>query len=171
MTYVIDLKRLWEDKTRITASQKQAAAKVYLDPRQNIVSVIIAIHGENLYLQTLQAALNQLLVREVVVVNCSHSPQVEEALTQFSQSHTRVLVVAGQHTKGLASAYNLGARYATTQYFLFLTQDCLLPKNAVLKLLATGIRKPKPWVIGALSTAASSTNGHLLKLSKLSQLD
>ncbi|MGE3318989.1 MAG: glycosyltransferase family 2 protein [Candidatus Berkiella sp.] len=155
MTYVIDLKRLWDDRSPLTASQRSVAAQVSLDPRQKVVSVIVAIQNEDMrFITTLQSALAQLMVRELIIVNCSQSPIVKEALAQFS-TLPRTLVVDGEGIRGLASAYNLGVQYASTPFLLLLDAYCLLPKDAVLKLLATGVRKQKPWVVGATSVKDS----------------
>lgn len=152
MTYVLDLKRLWDDQTPLTASQCKAAASVHLDPRQRVVSAIVAIqHNDLRFVQTLHTVLAQLMVRELIVVNATTSAAVEEALTQFSYQHPRTIMVAVNPESGLAAAYNLGAQYASTPYILFLDAYCSLPKDTVLHLLATGVRKARPWVVGAAS--------------------
>lgn len=152
MTYVLDLKRLWDDRTPLTASECKAAASVHLDPRQRVVSAIVVIDNDDLrFVQTLHAVLAQLMVRELIVVNTCTSISVAEALTQFSYQHPRTIMVTGSKASGLAGAYNLGAQYASTPYILFLDAYCLLPKDTVLHLLATGVRKPRPWVVGAAS--------------------
>lgn len=149
MTYVIDLKRLWDDRSPLTASQRNVAAQVSLDPRQKVVSVIVAIQNEDLhFIPTLHSALAQLMVRELIIVNCCQSSAVTEALAQF-KALPRTLVVEGEGISGLASAYNLGAQYASTPFLLLLDAYCVLPKDTVLKLLATGVRKQRPWVVGA----------------------
>lgn len=150
MTYVLDLKRLWDDRTPLTASECEAAASLHLDPRQRVVSAIVVIQNDDLqFVPTLHAVLAQLMVRELIVVNITSSIAVEEALTQFSYQHPRTIIVAGSSVRGLASAYNLGAQYASTPYMLFLDAYCVLPKDTVLHLLATGLRKMRPWVVGA----------------------
>ena len=150
MTYVLDLKRLWDDRTPVTASQRRAAANVHLDPRQRVVSVIVVIQNDDLcFIPTLHSVLSQLMVRELIVVNTLQSPAVEEALTHFVHQHPRTILVSGHKASGLAGAYNLGVQYASTPFLLFLDANCLLPKDTVLHLLATGVRKPRPWVIGA----------------------
>ncbi len=161
MTYVLDLKRLWTDRLSISESQRKAAARVHLDPRQKIVSVVIVIQNDDLhFMQTLHSVIAQLMVRELVIVNTTHDSAVEEALTQFSYQYPRVILVAGQQVSGLAAAYNLGAQYASTPYLLFLDAYSLLPKEAMLQLLATGIRKSGAWVIGA-SLASSKPHNEL----------
>lgn len=150
MTYVLDLKRLWTDRLSISESQRKAAARVHLDPRQRIVSVVVVIQNDDLhFMQTLHGVIAQLMVRELVIVNTTHDSTVEEALAQFSYQYPRTILVSGQNVSGLPAAYNLGAQYASTPYLLFLDAYCSLPKEAILQLLATGIRKPGAWVIGA----------------------
>ncbi len=150
MTYVLDLKRLWDDRTPVTESQQRAAANVHLDPKQRVVSVIVVIQHDDLsFIPTLHSVLSQLMVRELIVVNTATSSSVEKALNHFIYQHPRTLLVSGQNTRGLASAYNLGVQYASTPFLLFLDAHCILPKDTVLHLLATGVRKQRPWVVGA----------------------
>jgi len=165
LTYVLDLKRLWDDRILLSDSQRKVAAQVSLDPRQKIVSVIVAIQNDDLrFIPTLQSALAQLMVRELIIVNCSRSPEVAQALVQFS-ALPRTIIVAGQEALGLVSAYNLGAQYASTPFLLLLDAYCLLPKDTVLKLLATGVRKQKPWIVGvaAVKTAEDLVPSLLFK--------
>ncbi|MCS5712285.1 glycosyltransferase [Candidatus Berkiella aquae] len=153
MTYVLDLKRLWSDRLAITESQRKAAASVHLDPRQKMVSVIVAIQSDDLQvMKTLQSAITQLMVRELIIVNGSHSSLMEDALTQFAYQYPRAILVDGHNVCGLAEAYNLGAQYASTPFALFLSAYGLLQKNAIMQLLAIGIRKPGAWVVGAALT-------------------
>lgn len=150
MTYVLDLKRLWTDRPSISESQRKAAARVHLDPRQKLVSVIVVIQNDDLhFMQTLHCVVAQLMVRELIVVNMTQDSTIEESLAQFSYQYPRTILVTGENVKGLAAAYNLGAQYASTPYLLFLDAHSLLPKDALLQLLATGIRKTGAWVIGA----------------------
>jgi len=157
LTYVLDLKRLWDDRLPITESQHQAAANVLLDPRQRVVSVIVAVQNNDLsFIPTLHSALSQLMVRELIVVNVAQSSVVDEALTEFAYQHPRTILVSKEGVSSLASAYNLGVKYASTPFLLFLDAHCLLPKDTVLHLLATGVQKPRPWVVGAASVKTQS---------------
>jgi GT2 family glycosyltransferase len=149
LTYIIDLQRLWESSASVTPEQQQAAAKVYLDPRKNLVSAVVVAHkDEDLLLQTLHSVLAQQFLREVIIVNGEGSASIDKALTKLAAHYPKCYLVNGQKNTGLAAAFNLGARYASGQYLLFLSGNGLLAKNAILHLLTTGIRKPTPWVIG-----------------------
>ncbi|HRE31205.1 MAG TPA: hypothetical protein PLD88_04455, partial [Candidatus Berkiella sp.] len=77
---------------------------------------------------------------------------MEDALMQFAYQYPRTILVDGDKVCGLAEAYNLGAQYASTPFILFLSADSLLQKNAVMQLLAIGIRKPGSWVVGSALT-------------------
>lgn len=143
MTYVLDLQRLWyeaEDTSEQTASPEL---------RKNVVSaIVVAEEDEEKLILTIQSVLVQQLVREVIIVNCGNSAVIEKSLIKFTSLHSKCYIVNGQKRMGLASAYNLGAQYASGQYLLFLNANSILPKNTVMKLLTTGLRKPTPWVIG-----------------------
>lgn len=141
---------MWEDFTQISPAQERTVSKTSLDPRQRIISVIVAAGSDKAAIvTTLKSALSQLFVREVIVVNSEGSPDIEALLTQYANAHPRCFVINGHSGMGLAAAYNLGAQYASCPYFLFLSSTCILPKYATLKLLTTGIRKASPWVVGA----------------------
>jgi GT2 family glycosyltransferase len=143
------LQRLWESSAHVTPEQQQAAAKVYLDPRKNLVSAIVVAHNdEDLLLQTLHSILAQQFLREVIIVNGEESASLDKALTKLAAHYPKCYLVNGQKNAGLAASFNLGARYASGQYLLFISGNGLLSKNAILHLLTTGIRKPTPWVIG-----------------------
>jgi len=158
LTYVIDLQRLWEERTNITPATKRAAATVYLDPRQRIVSIVMVVYQEEKLLQVLQAVLAQPFVREIIIVDCTHQTCMEVMLARLIDLHPKCSVVAGQFKMGLAEAYNVGAQYASAQFLLFLSARCFLPKNAVLKLLATGFRKPLPWIVGLKPSGTKDKN-------------
>ncbi len=162
MTYILDLRRLWEGVT-VSSEAQEAAAAVYLDPRKNVVSAIVVAHtNEPIILQTLQSVLAQQFIREVIIVNSEGSSSLEKTLAVFAKRHPKCHVVNGQKKDGLAAAYNLGAQYASGQYLLLFSGNCLLSKNAVLNMLATGIRKPAPWVIGGAESLKAQ--GRLKKL-------
>lgn len=145
MTYVIDLQRLWEGAAKTSAKDDTSL----LEPYKNVVSVImVAQVEETKLLQSIQSVLAQQFVREVIIVNAEASSEVEKSLMKFASLHPKCYIVNGQRGMGLASAYNLGTQYASGQYLLFLDSRCLLTKNAIVKLLATGVRKPMPWIIG-----------------------
>lgn len=152
MTYIIDLQRLWADRKMVLANPLQVAPGAYIDPRHCAISaVVVAQADQDKLLKNLIFLCDQLLIREVVVVNCEASSQIEEALRQFVKSHPKCYIVTGRSRMGVAAAYNLGVRYTSGQFLLFLDLLCVLPKNAILKLLATGLHKPHPWVVGPLS--------------------
>ncbi len=156
MTYILDLQRLWEEGVSVSSESQEAAAAVYLDPRKNVVSAIVVAHSnEPIMLQTLQSVLAQQFIRELIVVNCETSSSIEKTLNVFAKRHPKCHVVTGQKKAGLAAAYNLGAQYASGQFLLLFSGNCLLSKNAVLNMLATGIRKPAPWVIGGVDEKSS----------------
>ncbi len=147
MTYIIDLQQLWEpvvgDSASSTLSDKQ------LESRKNVVSVVvIAQFNEKLMKQALNSVLAQQFVREIIIVNCEENDSLEKMLSQFTSTHPRCYLVRGHKQAGLAAAYNLGAQHASGQFLLFMKGNCLLSKNGIAKLLATGIRKPAPWVVG-----------------------
>ncbi|MBS0289723.1 MAG: glycosyltransferase family 2 protein [Proteobacteria bacterium] len=143
MTYILDLQRLWETNTSTNSVQTSEARK------KNVVSVIVVcIANEKLLLQVLQSVLAQQYIREVIIVNGEEAPSLEVNLAAFTRLYPKCHVVTADKKAGLAAAFNLGASHASGQFLLFVNGNCILPKHAVNTLLATGIRKPTPWVVG-----------------------
>lgn len=169
MTYIIDLQRLWESSAHVTPEQQHAAAKAYLDPRKNLVSVIVVAHSdETLLLQTLHSVLAQQFLRELIIVNGEDSASLDKTLTKLAAQYPKCYLVNSQKNIGLVASFNLGARYASGQYLLFLSENALLSNNAILHLLTTGIRKPTPWVIGTGEQIVPEAPGAILgRLKKL----
>jgi len=61
----------------------------------------------------------------------------------------RIEIMSGHGNVGFAAACNLGARQAASTYLLFLNPDAILPSGGAAQLLADGIEKEHPWMIGA----------------------
>ncbi|MGD9592653.1 MAG: glycosyltransferase family 2 protein, partial [Candidatus Berkiella sp.] len=111
--------------------------------------VVVSSVSESVLIQALKSVLAQQFVREVIIVNTQEQASIEKALTRFVRNHPKCYIVRGHQQAGLAASYNLGAQHACGQYLLFMKANCVLAKNATAKLLATGILKPTPWLIGA----------------------
>lgn len=163
MTYIIDLQRLWEGNEAGSASA--AFANAQEGAHKNVVSVIVVAEpNEAMLMRTLSSVLAQKFVREVIIVNCEALPSLEKALTKFTHRHPKCYLVKGHKHAGLAAAYNLGAQHASGQFLLFIRGNCLLAKHAIASLLATGLPKPAPWVIGAAEKKSHTPFKPLAKL-------
>ena len=49
---------------------------------------------------------------------------------------------------GFAAACNLGGKSARSEYLLLINPDCILAPGGLRNLLAEGIRRPRPWMLG-----------------------
>ncbi len=163
MTYIIDLHQLWEESASLGAASQEEPQY-----RKNVVSVVVVATGSGaLLLQTLNSVISQPFVREVIIVHCEENPAFDKALATFVRKHPKCYIVRGDKNKGLAALYNLGAQHACGQFLLLMKGNCLLAKNAMAKLLATGILKPSPWVVGV---ANKPTWHHLNPMGRLGAL-
>lgn len=149
MTYILDLQQLWNDRSQVTLKSAKAAYSLALDPKQHVVSVVLLANykQEDHFLEALQAIVSQWFIREIIVI-CPEGFTLDRHLEKFSHTHPRCYGIPAKKSISLAEAYNLGAKYASGQFLLFMDSQILLQKNAVFKLLATGIRKSTPWVVG-----------------------
>ncbi|HKZ76904.1 MAG TPA: TIGR04283 family arsenosugar biosynthesis glycosyltransferase [Pyrinomonadaceae bacterium] len=87
------------------------------------LSVIIPVLNERAHLSTMLAALAQLEVHEVIVVDGGSTDGSREYLRQ--QKHVRVIDAEA----GRGNQMNAGARSATGNVLLFLHCDCVLPPD------------------------------------------
>jgi len=147
LAYILDLQRLWEEPAGSSSSHEASGAGAV---DHHFVSVIMVVQSnQETLLKSLQSILTQLYIREIIIVSCSPDLIFESFLTKLCNLQPKCMVVKAPPKIGLAAAYNIGAERAGGQFLLFLNAASLLPKNAVLKLMATGIQKPLPWIIGA----------------------
>ncbi len=86
---------------------------------------------------------------ELVLVNNGNPPEVEEKLAALAAKDTRVQLITGHGNVGFGTACNKGARAAKGAYLLLLNPDCLLPTDALPKLLNYAADLKRPFMIGA----------------------
>lgn len=165
MAHIIDLQKLWKDRAELSVRQLSAAKTLAIEPQQRLVSVVIVAKNEQALLQLLASLVEQMFILEVVIVCQKEALHIEDAsLEAYTKKFARCYKVAAPALPGLAQAFNFGAQYTSGQFLLFLEATQVLTSNAVVKLLATGIQKPLPWVIGVKSPQPTLTQKLLSKI-------
>lgn len=153
MTYIIDLQRLWQEKSQVPAKGRYNHPA--LDPRKKMVSIVLVVCQTEYdkFKNTIQSVLSQAFVREIIIVNNQVHPSVNALLKQIKHQHSKCVVIDGDKDLSLPDLFNQGAQYASSPYLLFISSNCVLAQDAVYHMLSTGLRKPGPWLIGAQSTS------------------
>lgn len=149
MTYIIDLQRLWQEKSLVQSKARYTQSG--LDPQKKMVSVILVVNPTEYdkFLKAMHSVLAQPFVREIIIVNNQTHPSVDALLNQVAHQHPKCTIVAAEKEVGLPDLFNQGAQYASSPYLLFLDSNCVLSEDAVFYMLLTGLQKPGPWIIGA----------------------
>ena len=161
MANIIDLTKLWgsrDDNAPSKATIQTFPGLVAADLVRNaMVSVVIVGYGPLKALTALlESVQKQNFVREIIIVRAGLDKTAQTELVDQLSSVPKCHIVNGNPNKGLAAAYNLGAQYCSGRFLLFLDSTCVLPEEAVAKLLATGIAKPLPWILGITAGAHST---------------
>lgn len=104
------------------------------------VSVIIAMrNAQTTILHTLESLLTQKYpVKEIFVVDNKSEDRSVALVKQFVKEHkANIRLFERKANKGLVSSFNLGAKYATSDYLIFMHSDCSIPTSLELtKLVA-----------------------------------
>lgn len=122
------------------------------------VSVVMVVYfpGEPLK-RSLECALADPMVSELVVVDNGCSADEAAHLRALAAADGRVVVVSGQGNVGFARASNLGARKATGERLVFLNPDAFLQANCVAELVQAIEGRPIPSLVGARVLNADRT--------------
>ncbi|MCQ8184280.1 glycosyltransferase [Parvularcula maris] len=115
-----------------------------------MISVIIVSYmtGGVLF-SSIETALGQDGVGDVLLVDNGNPAMDEERLDALASAEERLTVLRGQGNVGFAAACNLGAAHARGRYCLFLNPDALLPEGAAVKLAEAGEGSgAEHWVTG-----------------------
>lgn len=147
MTHIIDLQLPWQQVAKQVLMIKKHAMKSH--KRLYRISVIFMAKGDAPdILESLYSIIKQDLVREIVIVNCSPSPQLEEKLYELARLHSRVFILSGYPNMSIAKAYNLGIRHSTSKFLILMSAPYQLPNKIVTKLMQLDVAKSHPWIAG-----------------------
>ena len=115
----------------------------------NAVSAVIVSYFTGPLLARAIASLKaQAEVTEIIVVdNGNWEGAVADAVNATPEG-APVTVITGHGNVGFATACNLGAKKATSDYLLFVNPDAVVPAGGVAALLSEGSDLQRPWMIG-----------------------
>ena len=106
------------------------------------VVLVAYMTGESLF-PSIESALSQADVGEVVIVDNGSTSGDAERLAGLAAKNPRVQLVSGQGNVGFASGANLGAHAARGELLVFLNPDAFLGPGGVAALAQPG-RRPDP---------------------------
>jgi GT2 family glycosyltransferase/nucleoside-diphosphate-sugar epimerase len=102
---------------------------------QRCTVIIVTHQASPVLFATLEAALRQKQLAELLVVDNGNPPDILSRLQQRALTEPRLRVITGHGNIGLAKGCNVGAREATGEYLLLLKPDYLLPPDALVNLM------------------------------------
>lgn len=140
---------------------------------QLLVSVVITTYNRREALEkTLDALARQTLPPqkyEVLVIDDGSTDDTFAALSQKTLS-CRFRLLRQATNGGISAGRNLGLRYATGQYLVFVSDDLIVPEEFLTTHLDTLRRYPGYWVVGGItqleSISASPFGRYLDRLEK-----
>lgn len=133
-----------------TGVDNHLGAAPNLSSSESVSVVIVTFFTGPLLWRSIQSALEQAEVKEVIVVDNGNWPATMAELVDMAALDPRLKLVTGQGNVGFAAGCNLGARAAEGRYLFILNPDAVLPAGAVGSLLTEGHKASdgQPWVIG-----------------------
>lgn len=100
-------------------------------------SVIMVSHQTGpVMFAAVKSVLRQKDLAELIIVDNDNPPAVVTRLQQMALTDSRLVVMTGAGNVGFAKAANDGAAHATGDFLLMLNPECLLPPDALGKIMA-----------------------------------
>jgi len=115
-----------------------------------LISIIMVTcnTGAVLY-RAIASVLAQKQALELILVNNGNPPEVEATLVEKFKDVPNVRLMTGHGNIGYVKGRNLGARVATGDYLLFLSDNCILPVEALTLLQQEAQNREEPFILGA----------------------
>lgn len=117
-------------------------------PSGTSVVLVVYMTGDSLF-PSVDSALAQPEVDEVIVVDNGSLPEDAARLAELAALNPRVRLVTGQGNVGFARGANLGARVASGDLLVFLNPDAFLGAGGVTALADALSGRPSPSLAGA----------------------
>ena len=112
------------------------------------VVLVVFMTGESLF-PSVDSALAQPEVGEVIVVDNGSLPEDAARLAELAALNPRVRLLTGQGNVGFARGANLGAGIAQGDLLVFLNPDAFLGEGGVTALAEALCGRPSPSLVGA----------------------
>lgn len=113
-----------------------------------VSAIIVSYFTGPLLARAIASLKAQHEVAEIIVVdNGNWEGAVEDAAAATPQG-APVTILTGHGNVGFATACNLGAKRANSDFLLFLNPDAVMPAGGVARLLADGAGLIRPWLLG-----------------------
>ncbi|MCE2926335.1 MAG: glycosyltransferase [Rickettsiales bacterium] len=97
--------------------------------------VMVSYHTGPILFASINSVLAQSGLGELIVVDNGNTPDVLARLRQLALSEPRLRVITGHGNIGYAKGCNLGAKQANGYFLMLLNPDCLLPPNAIERMM------------------------------------
>ncbi len=112
--------------------------------------IIVSYYTGPLLWRSLDAALSQEGVRDVILVDNGNWPATLASLVDMAALEPKLKLITGHGNVGFATACNLGAKAASGEYLLIANPDAILPRGSVTALLSEGheVGGEAHWMIG-----------------------
>ncbi len=115
----------------------------------NAVSVVmVTYHTGPVLFEAIEAVLSQDGLYEFILVDNGNPPEVVAQIERRTAENDRLIWLSGHGNIGFAAGCNLGAKSARGEYLLLLNPDSILAPGGLRNLLAEGIGRPRPWMLG-----------------------
>jgi len=126
-------------------------ANITVAPRDTraVTVVIIAYRSGRVLFDSIQRALAEPSVKQLILIDNGSTPRAQELLRELDEAYDRIQLVQGQGNIGFARAANLGAHLATQPWVVFLNPDAILCDGAVDAMVEAALHHPRPCLIGA----------------------
>ncbi len=137
---------------RVTASSMH----VNIAPEKNVNSapkisvVMVSYMTGPALLESVNAALQDPDVFELILVDNGNMPEARNQLSQLVMAYDKVRLLQGHGNIGFARGCNYGATLASGDFLLFLNPDAVIKPKAALRLAECGRSLQRPWVTGGM---------------------
>ena len=140
----------------IVAVETARPPEVLRSRRRVSVVMVVYMTGEALA-ESVQCALRDPLVDELVIVDNGSRTCESQALARLAERDPRVMLIEGHGNIGFARGANMGARRATGDLLVFLNPDAFLQTGCVAELVREIEGHPVPCIVGGRVLNADRT--------------
>lgn len=113
-----------------------------------VSAIVVSYHtGPRLH-ECLYALLSDPDVSEIIVVDNGNQAREAAWLDQFTEDHSKVIVLRDGENSGFGAGVNIGALRATSDLLLVINPDAVMRRGSIGPLVAAMDGQPSPCVVG-----------------------